>query len=67
MSGRPETHGAERARSVPRRHQFPDADANTRVGTGTDDLIKSSAERRAAARTEPRTREGRRGAWGRLD
>jgi hypothetical protein len=40
-----------------RRHQFRDA----------DDVINSCAERRAAARTEPKTRDGRRGAWGRLD
>jgi hypothetical protein len=31
-----------------RHHQFRDADAKTRVGTGTDEVINGCAERRAA-------------------
>ena len=38
------------------RHQFRDADASTRVGTGTDDVINGCAECRAAVRSEARTR-----------
>jgi len=45
------------------RHQFRDADAKTRVDSGTDYLINGCAERRAAV---PRRSETR-GGLGRLD
>jgi len=45
------------------RHQFRDADAKTRVGTGTDEVINGCADRRAAV---PRRTETR-GGLGRLD